>query len=331
MDVRELDPTDEAELRRFWEVGRDASIASRPYDLWPAWEAARLQVLVPRPTRDLACFVALEGEEVVGAASVALPMADNTHLADLEVAVAPPHQRRGVGSALLVRLEDHARARGRRTALLEGYAPLDSDSPALAFGRAHDYAPAIEDGLKVLDLRSTEPGWAALEQQAAPLAADYELVGWHDTVPPEHVAGICHVNTVFNSLAPLGDLDLEEEVWDEARVRTDEEHDRRTGRTVTATAALAPDGSMAALTEIVLSRWSPHRASQSGTLVLPGHRGHRLGLMTKLANQRALLRRFPECRLVVTGNASTNAPMNRVNDQLGFRTVERCVEMQRSL
>ena len=72
-------------------------------------------------------------------------------------------------------------------------------------------------------------------------------------------------------------------------------------------------------------------ALQGGTLVLPGHRGHRLGLALKLVNLRAVRERYPDCHYAFTVVAGVNAAMNAVNDLLGFRDVERALEMQRRL
>ena len=76
---------------------------------------------------------------------------------------------------------------------------------------------------------------------------------------------------------------------------------------------------------------APHWGFQSGTIVAPEHRGRRLGLAVKVANHRRLREHFPECRVLVTGNADVNAPMNAVNEALGYREVERCLEMQRAI
>ena len=92
-----------------------------------------------------------------------------------------------------------------------------------------------------------------------------------------------------------------------------------------------PDGTLVGVTEAVLNDAAPERGFQSGTLVDPAHRGHGLGLAIKLANHRRLREHFPQCRLLMTGNADVNAPMNAVNVALGYREVERCVEMQRAV
>jgi hypothetical protein len=66
-------------------------------------------------------------------------------------------------------------------------------------------------------------------------------------------------------------------------------------------------------------------------MVLPEHRGHRLGLATKLASHRALREAVPDCRLVATSNAEVNTHMNAINDVMGYRQLETLVEYQKGL
>jgi GNAT superfamily N-acetyltransferase len=124
---------------------------------------------------------------------------------------------------------------------------------------------------------------------------------------------------------------MEPERWDPARVRSRERRNANIGRHDVAAAAVTDDGTLVALTEVAVSDHAPSRGFQSGTLVDPEHRGHRLGVAIKVANHRQLRRRFPRCRVLMTGNADVNAPMNAVNRVLGYREVERCVEMQRAV
>lgn len=336
MDIRDVDRSDQAALRAFWEVGKAADNAVRPLDWWPPWEAARISYVTPRPDTGLEMLAAYEDSVTVGTASIHLPLRDNLHLAFLGVHVHPAHQRRGIGSALLGHVEDRLRASGRRVAMGDAYAPLGEDSPALRFAHHHGYVDALEDGIKVLDVVETEPTWSAIEEEAGARMHGYHLVTWAREVPDELLAGYIHLNEAFNEEAPTGDMDLEREVWDEERVRGLEKQSREVGRHVLAVAAVAPDpaggpGEMVGLTELVVSEHATHRGFQSGTLVLPGHRGHALGLAMKVANQRQLRRTFPDCRVLLTGNAGVNVAMNVVNDRLGYREVERCVEVQKDL
>ena len=337
MEIRDVDRADETALREFWEVGKAAESAARPHDWWAPWEGARVSYITPRPGSRFEMLAAYEDGRTVGTASVNMPTMDNLHLGFVGIHVRPSHQRRGIGSALLGRVEDLLRDAGRRVSMGDAYAPVGADSPALRFAHGHGYTDALEDGMKVVDLVETEPTWDAIEAEAGARRGDYRLVSWTREVPDELLPGFIHLNEAFNDEAPTGEMELEREVWDEARVRGGEKQSREVGRHVLAIAALAPDTGaggppqMIGLTEVVVSEHAPHRGYQSGTLVLPAHRGHGLGLAMKVANHRQVRRLFPDCRLLLTGNAGVNVAMNVVNDRLGYREVERCVEVQKEL
>ncbi len=103
-------------------------------------------------------------------------------------------------------------------------------------------------------------------------------------------------------------------------------------RTTYATAAVAPDGSLAGNTELSISEQMVRGgAAQSGTLVLPDHRGHRLGLAMKVANHRWTQSHDRAERLLHTWNAQDNTHMIGVNDRLGYRPVEYADGWQRKL
>ncbi len=331
MDIREVDRADDGSLRRFWEIGKAAEDASRPYDFHVPWQTALGSYRRPRPGFRDVLLGAYDEAGMVGRAFVRYPELDNRHLAFADIHVHPDRQRRGIGAALLWHVEGLVRAEGRRSLLTEAYSPVEYDGPGLLFAKAMGYTPAIEDGMKVVDLVETEPSWDAIEAETVPRARDYSLVHWQDRVPDEHVDGYCRLNEAFNDLAPTGDLELEREVWDEARVRAGEEQGLSVGRRILAVAAVDDAGRMAGLTEIVVNTHARTRGFQSGTLVLPQDRGRALGLRMKVANHRAVREHYPECRILVTGNAGVNVAMNAVNERLGYREIERCVEVKKEL
>ena len=59
---------------------------------------------------------------------------------------------------------------------------------------------------------------------------DYELRTVHGLIPDELVEGYCAVQNMFMSEAPTGDADIEDEVWDAARVRANQERAVKAGR-----------------------------------------------------------------------------------------------------
>jgi GNAT superfamily N-acetyltransferase len=330
VDIWEIDQEDEALVRRHWEIARDAE-AHRPYDFSPPWEQAWVSLSQVRDDVDIVLLGAFEDEVMQGAVRLNLSLHDNTHMASVDYHTHPDRQRRGIGRAMAERSYDVARARGRTLMVTEAFAPVDGTSPGLLFAEAMGFTTAIVDGMKVVDLVETEPLWDDLLARTTPRHGDYRILTWLDRVPDELVASYCRLNETFFSEAPMGDLDIKPEVWDEDRVRQREERNLKQRRHDVSAGAVAKDGTMVGVTEVSVSDASPGRGMQSGTIVAREHRGHALGLAIKLANHRQLREHFPECRLLLTGNADVNAPMNAVNEALGYREVERCLEMQRPI
>ena len=328
--VRDLARSDEVDLRTYWELNRDA-VADRPYNTYLAWQAARTYVTSERDDGIATYLVAEDEGRMVGTVFLFAPLLDNTHLAYADVYVAVDRRREGIGTRLLEEVVERARGAGRRLLSGEAYAPIDADSPALSFVRATGFDVVLEDGMKVVDLVATKSSWQAMAHEIAPLHRDYRLVTHWDRVPDELMVGYCDINNAFVSLAPSGDADVEDEQWDEARVRNRESRTGPAGRHDAMTFALDSAGEVVALSELFVNETAPHRAFQGGTLVVPGHRGHRLGLAVKLANHQALVERYPQVEWMVTGNADVNVNMNAINETLGYRVVERCLEVQKEI
>jgi RimJ/RimL family protein N-acetyltransferase len=129
----------------------------------------------------------------------------------------------------------------------------------------------------------------------------------------------------------MGDLEFEPEAYPPERIRAQEQIAAAAGRTRYTTVAQAPDGECVAYTELVVPAHDPGRVYQWGTLVAPGHRGHRLGLAVKVHNLRWLQQERPDLRFVTTFNAEVNRPMIEVNERMGFRPVERSAELKLQL
>ncbi len=137
--------------------------------------------------------------------------------------------------------------------------------------------------------------------------------------PAEYVEDQCTLFQCMSTDEPHGDEGHEEEIWDADRVNeNDALRAARGARFLIAVAQHRASGRLVACTELCLAVDSPDQAWQMLTVVHPEHRGHRLGLAVKMANVEELARRAPGVRLIVTGNASVNAPMIAVNDMMGF-------------
>ena len=237
-----------------------------------------------------------------------------------------------MGTALLTALEAELAQRGRDSLLMEVPRPLEgpaSEVPGVRFVQRHGFCRAQVEVHYVLGSPVDDGVLDQLQAEVDAGLGGYRLVSWTGTCPEEFVAGFCALEAVFVSEAPLGDLAVESEAWPPERLRQYEERAHRRGMRVLTTVALAGDATLVGDTVLVVDRTLRRGIDQSGTLVLPEHRGHRLGLAMKLANQRQLQRDHRVPALVHTYNAEENAPMIAVNRRLGFRPVELTDEWQR--
>lgn len=330
--MRRVDLADEADVRAYWETGRVISAHDHVDDGWQAWEPSRLAWMTPDPDRRQPKLVAHAGDELVGVCAVQLEDQDNTHLAFLQPMVRPDRRGQGIGSALLAAAEELATGDGRTTLLADVYVPLGAEGhPALRFAQGHGYVEAGLEEVKVADLAATEDTWPALAAQAAERSGDYTLVSWQEHAPEEHVAEVARLSSRFLGEVPLGDLDLKPLHFTAERIREREDRLAAIGKRQVAVAAVAPDGTLAGSTSLFVTDGRPERAGIDSTLVLPEHRGHRLGLALKVRLHQETRAHHPEVRHVATSNAGVNSFMNAVNEALGYRVVEVCHEMQKVL
>lgn len=330
VQIREIDVHDEQALRAWWEVGHASSV-ERPFDAWPPWAVLRTALPLPRNDARVTLFTASRDGRVVGAAMLFLVLLDNTHLAQIEIYVRPECRRSGTGRLLLAEVERHSREADRTTVLASTHAPVDAESPGSLFAAAMAYPVASAEEIKLVDLASALPTWDVFDEEVGSRLEGYKLAVFESRVPDEYVDDYCALLSAFITSIPLGDLDLEDARWTPERLREGEERALAAGRIQVMAVAIAPDGHLCGFSDLRVNTSSPDHAGVGGTLVLPGHRGHRLGLGMKLLTHRRALERFPTCAYVETGNAGVNSWMNAVNDQLGYRVVERCLDVQKVL
>lgn len=302
-------------------------------------------------------FLALDGPagdgppdpaRVLGYLSLDLPRQDNTHTGDADLGVRPEHRGRGIGAALHDLALRTARERGRTmlTGATDQRAEPEAGPGTLVPGtgsgrvRADDTSVAflVRRGwaLEQVERRSVlevplPPGELARHADAARAAAgpDYELVQWDDHCPDAWVDQFALLQTRMSTDAPIGGLDLREDVWDAARVRAAEQQRVERGMTSRVTAAVhRPTGVLAAFTVLLRRPDTDEFVYQDDTLVLREHRGHRLGMLVKTANLVRLAEVQPGARRIATWNAEENAFMLAINVALGFRPAGGCGSWQ---
>ncbi|KRF18956.1 hypothetical protein ASG90_03460 [Nocardioides sp. Soil797] len=329
-EIREVDVHDEPVLREWWEVGHTAS-AERPFEAWPVWEVSKVTMQFPRSDSVITLLSAYDGPRAVGSALLVEFVLDNPRLAEITVWVTPEHRRQGIGTALLVEVEERARRDGRTSLISSAFAPVDAESPGSLFAAARGYPVGSAEETKLVDVTSAAASWPELQREVDSARGDYSVVVFETACPEEHVDGFAAVLSRFLGEIPTGDLDIEDAQWTPERIRLGEREREQAGRVNVTALALAPDGAVCGFSDVRLSRADPRHGEVGGTIVLDEHRGHRLGLAMKLATHQRVQEMFPECVHIETGNAGVNAPMNSVNERMGYRVVERCLDVQKRL
>jgi GNAT superfamily N-acetyltransferase len=241
-----------------------------------------------------------------------LPDMENQDRAGLALAVRPSRRRAGLGTELLRDAAREAAAAGRT--VLDGLVLRVSGGEAFAVSAGARLG--LENIRRQQDVRALPAGLLdALRATAEESAVGYSLVSWTGTVPDGRLGQVASVVNAMND-APH-DEGMEPQIWDAARVR-DRWNGRFGHREYTVAAVHDATGDMAAIVHVNVHPQTPEWGSVGITAVARQHRGHRLGLLVKVAITEQLIAAEPDLRRISTMNAASNRHMIAINEMLGY-------------
>jgi len=283
--------------------------------------------------------VARRDGEIVGHAMMEWDATVPTNVTWLGVGVPPDNRNEGVGTALFDYVEAIARESGRRViqggaihanlpggerlASPTGFGSVPANDPGVRFLRKRGYTLEQVYRISVLDL-PVGPDMLATHRAASEAKAGtaYQVHTWIGPTPERWLDDIAELIARMATDAPSAGLEIDEEVWDAARIRAQERRAAKAGRThVTAAVEHLPTHHLVAFNGVSVPDDRTRPVQQGLTLVLKEHRGHRLGMLAKVANIQQLARHSPESSLILTDNAEENRPMLDVNEAVGFRAI----------
>lgn len=336
MDIVRLDPSDAAGIDEWFDLLDECQRVEFPDDPPESRRARTGGIGHPWPGELAEHWVAREKGETVGSVEVGLPQLDNTQSVRVDLIVGVRHRRRGVGRKLVEHVVERARADGRSRVLAFIREPLPGSGevwPGAPFAEAMGAKRALDEVRRRLDVDTLDPVVVdELERSAAAASPDYRPVQWLDELPEELLDDLAALEARMSTDTPMGTLDWEPEVYDRHRIKGVEEAVRARGRSIFGTGIVhEPSGALVGYTQYGVDPDVAQHAWQWTTIVLPEHRGHRLGLRLKIANLRWLLNQATGVRAIDTWNAAENTHMVAVNDALGFRPVEMSSEWQLDL
>lgn len=328
MQITEIDVRDETARRELFAIEQEVVRHDLPHGWERSHESFERSVLQPDgPFRRTIRLAAVVDGAWAGTAEVGLSLRDNQHLAQVEIAVRPAARRSGAGRALFERVEDLCDEHGRTTIAGDVDVPLGAvlvDSPGGGFGQALGFEPVHREDHLVLDLPADV---SHLDVGAAGTA--YDIVVWGARCPDEYVEDYCAMRTQMANDVPTGAIDWQPVVVDEERLRSSEARTAEGWVPVVAAARRRRDGVMGGYSVLLLPRGGD-LVMQDDTLVMPEHRGHRLGTALKLATLEVVRRDHPERTAIHTWTEPDNHAMQRTNAAFGFVARSREHALQRT-
>jgi GNAT superfamily N-acetyltransferase len=325
-----IEPLADSHYNDVYEISRlgwKADVPDIPHAS-PAVFAATLRL--PWPTAVHERYVAFLDGVAAGFLQLRMPQADNLGNVELDLLTAPDQRRRGVGRAMWACAVERTHALGRKHL-------IGASNDHLPDGAAFAVAMGASAGLAEIRSRLDVPPpdrerLDALLVDSWRHADGYVLVQWTGVPPEEFLDDVAYLDGRLNADAPIGDLAIEPEKVDAARVRATEERAIAVGRTAFHTGIVhAASGRMVAWTVIACDNDTPTHAWQNITIVDPDHRGHRLGMIVKLENLRHTSGLRRELVAIDTFNASANRHMLAINETMGFRRVDLWMQWQRTV
>ena len=277
-------------------------------------------------------LVLLDGV-AVGRVGVDIPQEAGSRVAYWLVELRRSAWSRGIGSAAVDLVEETARAHGRsvlqtwvehtsapgpRLEAPTGFGSIPRDHAArFLLRRGHAMEQVVRGS--ALDLRGGMPQLRSLLETATEAAAGYRVVQWQYPTPSEFADGYAWMKSRMSTDAPAAGMEIDEEMWDPARLARHERTYLDAEQLVLVTAAQHLDtGELAAFNELMIGSDRSEASHQEDTLVLKEHRGHRLGMLVKCAGLLAWRDIAPRSPRMLTYNAEENRPMLDINEAIGF-------------
>ncbi len=237
----------------------------------------------------------------------------NKHIAQMNIVTHPDYYRKGIGTALLKVVAQHAQDLGKTT--FEVYTNYDSGR---FFLERYGGKLSLEGSESRLNFEDVD--WKLMQKwvDEGPKRAEGVTIESFFHCPEEIIDEYCEMYTRISHLVPIGEVETQVDIDRELRRKIEKQH-KDAGQIFYTLISREKDGRISGMTEIILDPRESHRIEQELTGVLSKYRGRGLGKWLKAQMLFYIKENYPNAKYIITDNADENAPMLSINERMGFK------------
>ena len=292
------------------------------YPLLPLDEVVKELRHPPEETMEIGNWAIYDGEWV---AARAMGMVNLTeHLVPTvmsAITVLPEYRRKGLATRLLEPLKELARQHGKSALSLDSTDRLPSGQEFLTHIGAEQGLVGHVNRLDLHDLnRNLMQKWV---QQADERVQGFHLLFFEGVPPDLWMDSYCQMFTHIMETQPHGSIEFPFKVATPELVRELFKLDEEAGRRFWTLVAIEDaTRRIVGYTELSFHPRLPQLITQGATCVFTEFRNRGIGRWLKASLVLKLMAELAEAHWVVTGNADVNAPMLKINYEMGYKPCE---------
>jgi len=191
--------------------------------------------------------------------------------------------------------------------------------------KAEEAQSGVENRLDLTNL-----DWNLVEEWAkdGPVRSPESQLEYFQDCPDDILEEYCKLYTEVMNQAPRDDLDVGDFITTPEFRRQYEKIQKELDTTWLTAVTREPNGDISGLTEVFYRPSKDPLIYQELTGVPEKYRGTGKGKWLKAIMLQEVRKRWPTVTSVVTGNATTNAPMLSINERLGFKVHRESIAVQ---